>query len=117
MKMLTVLAAAALAAGCSTFANADAALGPRSASVRFGDLDLESAPGVVVLFHRLRNAANIVCRDLEPGRSLAFIYPHELCVGKALKGAIATINRPALTRYAAVRGIVLDNPPQIARNP
>jgi hypothetical protein len=50
-------------------------------------------------------AAQSVCRDLQR-QSLALRHKHAECVNHALRDAVATVDRPAVSAYAAARGIV-----------
>jgi UrcA family protein len=118
MKNLTTLVAFATVATCSfTIARADTALEPRSETVRFADLNTTSADGIAVLYQRIKHAAENVCRDLEPGRQPALMQLYANCVHQALGDAIAKIDRPAVTAYAAARGVLPgDATIKIARN-
>ncbi len=105
MKNLTALVAVATFAVCNfTIARADTASEPRSATVRFADLDTTTAPGAAALYQRIKSAAESVCKDLEPGRQLALMERYASCVHLALGNAIVKIDRPAVTAYAAARG-------------
>ncbi len=105
MKNLTTLAAVATLSVCSfTIAHADTGFEPRSATVRFADLDTTTAQGAAVLYKRIKSAAESVCKDLEPGRQLALKERYASCIHLALGNAIVKIDRPAVTAYAAARG-------------
>jgi UrcA family protein len=118
MKNLTTLVAVAtVATSIFTLARADTTSDPRSETVQFADLDTSSVPGAAVLYQRIKHAAENVCRDREPGRSLALMPLYHNCVHVALGNAVAEINRPAVTAYAAARGVLpADATIQIARN-
>ena len=118
MKNLTTLVAVAtFATSIFTMAQADTTSDPRSEKVQFADLDTTNAHGAAVLYQRIKNAAENVCRDLQPGRSLALLRPYANCVHVALSNAVADINRPAVTDYAAAHGVLPgDAPIRIARN-
>jgi UrcA family protein len=103
MKSLTTLAAIA-ACGLCTSVWADTILEPRSVTVHFEDLDINSAPGAVTLYNRIRAAAAFVCNDLGTSRSLAYLGRYKTCVHGAVSGAVARVNRPAVTEYAVARG-------------
>jgi UrcA family protein len=107
MKNLTTLAATAIAAcGLCTSVWADSILEPRSVTVHFDDLDINSMPGVATLYKRIRSAAVFVCNDLGTSRSLVYLGRYKTCVNGAVSVAVARINRPAVTEYAAARGIL-----------
>lgn len=109
MKNSIILVAAAALITCSvTVAQADS-VEPRSVLVRFADLDTADNQGAAMLFSRLNSAAKSVCRDLEPGRELARVRVYASCMHAALSNAIVTINRPAVTAYAAAHGVSTGN--------
>lgn len=106
MKTLTTLiAVATLTASGITIASADTALEPRSETVRFADLDTSNVHGAAVLYRRIANAAESVCRDLKPGRQLALMEPYAKCVHQAIGAAVIKVDRPAVTAYAAAQGV------------
>jgi UrcA family protein len=119
MKNLTTLVAVAtFATSIFTIARADTTSVPRSETVHFADLDTTNVHGAAVLYHRIKNAAEGVCRDLDHGRSLAHMRPYANCVHVALSNAVAEINRPAVTAYAAAQGVLpADATIKVARNP
>ena len=103
MKMLTLPAALAAFAACHlTVAQADADFGPRTERVYFGDLNITTRSGVAEIYGRLDGAAHRVC-DPDLGRSFFVLVPPARCIDKALGDAIAAVNEPALTAYAATR--------------
>ncbi len=106
MKNFTALIAVTTFAVCNfTIARADAAFEPRSATVRFADLDTTTVPGAAALYNRLKSAAENVCQDLEPGLlRLALKEVYTRCIHLALGNAIVKIDRPAVTAYAAAHG-------------
>jgi UrcA family protein len=106
MKKLTILIAVTTSTICGfTIARADTAFQPRSVSVHFVDLDTTNAEGAARLYRRLKFAANTVCQDLDSGRDLSVVRRHADCVHQALSNAIAKIDLPAVTAYAATRGV------------
>ena len=120
MKNLTTLAAMTVAAcGLCTSVWADTILEPRSITVHFEDLDINSTPGVATLYKRIGAAAASVCHDLATSRSLVYLGRYHTCVHGAVSVAVTRINRPAVTEYAAARGIVPADMPikgKFARN-
>jgi UrcA family protein len=117
-NLTTMIAVASFALSIGTIARADSTNELRSQTVKYADLNTTSVQGAAVLYHRLMNAAKSVCRDLEPGRSLGLMGPYDSCVHKALSNAVADIDRPAVSAYAAARGVVPaeSNPIKIARS-
>jgi UrcA family protein len=65
--------------------------------VRFADLNLASEKDVATLYHRIQQAARLVCSsDLfmsEPSR----VRKLELCIDATVERAIGDVNRPPLT--------------------
>lgn len=105
MKNLTAYVAVALIATSSfNIARADTPGAARSETVRFADLNINSPSGAEILYRRLNSAANSVCRELEPGRSLALAASHRACVHFALSKALADVGNPAVLAYAASHG-------------
>ena len=97
---------AVLAASSFVAAAADSDTTARSVVVRFADLDTAHVAGAAALYGRLRFAAESVCRELglDPAQKLQGTY--DRCVRKAIGDAVAKVDRPALTTYAAAHGIV-----------
>jgi UrcA family protein len=105
MKTLTTLiAVATVAASGITIASADTTLEPRSATVKFADLNTSNVQGAQVLYQRIASAAESVCRDLKPGRQVALMEPYAKCVHQAISTAVIKVDRPAVTAYAAAQG-------------
>jgi UrcA family protein len=105
MKNLTPIVAVALMATSSfNIARAGTPIDARSETVRFADLNINNSSGAETLSRRLNIAANNVCRELEPGRSLALVAPHRACVHAALSKALADVVNPAALAYAASLG-------------
>jgi len=106
MKNLTALVAVASFAVCVVqIAQADA-VEPRSVTVSFADLNTGSVQGAAALYARVKHASEGVCEDLNSRRDLSLLQLHAQCVHQALGDAIATINRPAVTAYAAAHGML-----------
>jgi UrcA family protein len=114
MKSIIALVALSLATA-GAVAQADTAE-LRSETVQFADLDTTQLQGAAALYERTKGAAQRVCRNLAPGRSLSLREPYENCVGMALGNAVAAIARPTVTAYAAARGVFAgDGTMRIAR--
>lgn len=90
---------------------ADTLQEPRSVTVHFEDLNINSPRGAAVLYQRIRSAAEDVCGIPPSQRSLAIASRYATCVRGAIAGAVARVNRPTLTEYAAARGIVPEQAP------
>jgi UrcA family protein len=104
-NLITIVAAATVAAGMLPVARADFSSDEvRTVTVRFADLDTSGSPGAAVLFRRLDAAARSVCRDQGLDRALEQKHAFEQCVHVALGQALAKIDVPALNAYAAVHG-------------
>jgi UrcA family protein len=105
MKTLTILTIA-LTASVIGAAHASSP-NPRTAVVRYDDLDFSNARGSAALLRRLQGAARMVCGDFDPiagtrePLSLRVTLPalHEECMQQAIDGAVATINRPEFSAY------------------
>jgi UrcA family protein len=109
---LTAVAGGALAAaGLSTSARADSTLAPPSLKVFYGDLDINNVHGAAVLYQRISFAAESVCRDMGRSRELAMMSRYSSCLHSAIGNAVQQVNRPAVTEYAASRGVIPADPP------
>jgi|KBSMisStandDraft_5_1062788.scaffolds.fasta_scaffold38561_3 UrcA family protein len=104
---LTALAGGALAAtGHSTTTRADSSLAPPSLKVFYGDLDINNVHGAAALYQRISFAAESVCRDMGRSHELAVMSRYSSCLHSAISNAVQQVNRPAVTEYAASRGVV-----------
>ena len=106
-KSIILVAVGTLSAGSFTIARADTTLEPRTVTVRYADLDTTNAKGAAVLYRRLNFAAATVCQDLSSRRELSLVRLHAECVQRALSNAVAKVDDPAVTAYAATRGVHL----------
>ncbi len=108
MKKLTLLVAATLIAdyGLSASAWADTILEPRSLVVHFEDLNINDTLGAATLYKRIHGAAELVCNDMESALARALTGRYKKCVQGAVSVAVARVNHPVVTEYAATRGIV-----------
>ena len=105
MKKSIILVAVAAFITCSvSVAKADSASEARSVTVQFSDLDTANTQGAATLYRRLRSAAASVCRNLQ-GKQLEQVWAYTDCVHMALNNAVAKIDRPAVTAYAAAHGM------------
>jgi UrcA family protein len=69
-----------------------------SLKVQLSDLDLDHKAGIVVLFQRIKGAAQRVCAD-QGGKTLIAKRTYATCVDYAVSTAVARIDRPLLTDY------------------
>jgi len=68
---------------------------PRSQTVKFNDLNVDTPAGVQALYSRIHAAAKSVCAETDPVMRLGAIR----CIGKAEAKAIQTLSLPQLTAY------------------
>jgi UrcA family protein len=116
-NLTTMIAVATLALSIGTIARADSTPEFRTETVKFADVNITNDQGAAVLYHRLANAAKNVCRDFEPGRSLGLMAQYRSCVHNAISNAVAGVDSPAVTAYAAQRGVAPESSTiKIARN-
>ncbi len=93
-SLISVVATSALAFIGAT-GQANAAESPTKI-VNYSDINLESAAGAKVLYMRVRDAAEAVCRSHQ-GRSVREISEYNACFDQAVGAAVASINNPGLT--------------------
>ncbi len=92
------VAAVGALAGASFGADAQAAenaVDVRSVTVRYTDLNLNTAAGVDALYARLRDAASAVCSH-HAGRGLADVVAWRDCYRQALSAAVNSVQSRAL---------------------
>ena len=102
-----VIVAALLATGNFALATAADNVQTRSETVRFPDINMGSVEGAAVLYTRITRAADNVCGDTSSGRLLSIQGDYERCMQSAVGNAIAYINEPVVTAYAAGRGVTV----------
>jgi UrcA family protein len=103
LKVLIPAAALATLYAC-TPVWADTSETSRSVTVHFEDLNINSARGAAQLFQRIEYAAKDVCGgNLGSQRELVLSSLYKTCVRGAIAGAVARVNHPAVTEYAAAR--------------
>jgi UrcA family protein len=106
MKNLTsLLVAATLATTLLATAQAAQPLAVRAQKVQFADLDTSTVQGAAALYHRIDSAAGVVCGQRERIASPIVSTAWKACVKDATRASLAQINRPAVTAYAAARGV------------
>jgi UrcA family protein len=106
MKNLTTLVALATFA-CANINVAHAADPSRcrSETLRYADLDLTTVEGAATLFQRLNGAAARVCYDPRLGNTPDWSQQYSHCTKAAIGGAVAKIDVPTVTAFAAGHGI------------
>jgi UrcA family protein len=73
-------------------------------TVKYADLNVGSKEGAAVLYARIRHAAKNVCFQFDGG-GLDIYGQREACINKAILGAVAKVNAPALSAlYSAKTG-------------
>jgi UrcA family protein len=78
-----------------------------SVVVSYADLNLNSSAGVTSLHHRIRNAAETVCSQLQT-RVLGLREAYEQCVDDAISSSVAAVDNANLSNYhQAPKGRVL----------
>jgi UrcA family protein len=75
----------------------------RSQSVKFADLDLSKSQGVRTLLTRIRAAATEVCSPEPSATDIPGNKDFRKCMGRAVTGAVETVNSPLLTAMASKR--------------
>jgi UrcA family protein len=114
-KLTAVFAVAAIAGLFHASADAGTLPDAPAQAVRYRNLQTANAQDVAVLYRRIDAAAGKVCgQRLAPG-SLALAPGWQRCAQNALRRAVADINAPAMTAYAAAQG-VLAHDSSVARN-
>jgi len=74
-----------------------------SVVVRYGDLNLNTQPGVVSLHRRIRHAAESVCHDLD-SRIQGLRHAYQGCVKEAVTNGVSAVGNVNLTNFHANRG-------------
>lgn len=90
-----LLGAAIAAAGLATPLLAAAPDDARSVSVKYADLDLNTASGVDRLYRRIESAAREVCPDIN-SRDLGIWSAARRCEAEAIAAAVSKVNNPKL---------------------
>jgi UrcA family protein len=96
-KHLLAAAAAAISLGSAAVAaHADPAVDAAARTVHYSDLNLNTQTGVATLYGRIRNAAQLVCGNVDP-RRLDEAASAKACIDKAVSSSVAAVNNPKLT--------------------
>jgi UrcA family protein len=88
------LAVAGLLGSATAFAWTPASE-PRSVTVDYRDLNMNTLAGATALYARIHGAARLVCGD--PGRNLSEQHAWDMCLKHAIEGAVSAVNSPLLT--------------------
>ena len=104
---VALIAVATLATGLCANARAHSMSEAPSEVVKYSDLDATKVPDAVVLYHRIDAAASRVCGERERPGSFFVSLPWQRCYQTALRDAVAKINSPAVTAYAAAHGVLV----------
>ena len=107
VNCLAALAASAIAGSAGAATVPTAADAPPSKTVRYADLDLQTAQGVATLYHRLTIAAREVCPVADPAHLNYYRLSHE-CQQAAIARAVRAIGNPMLARIAVDHGVSND---------
>jgi UrcA family protein len=90
-----------LASGFAAVCSAADSTGAPQAIVKYADLDISTSQGAAVLYSRIRSASEGLCAPLDGG-NLDAKFRARACVQRAIEGAVAKVNGPALYAvYAA----------------
>jgi UrcA family protein len=73
----------------------------RTKVVRFGELNLQSDKGIVILYKRIAAAADYVCSPYVNRANLSVIVKWRDCHESAISRAVTDIGQPRLTHYVA----------------
>ena len=82
-------------------------------TVRYSDLNLNSAAGAKVLYQRIRAAAKQVCGDIDD-RQLGRAAAAKACLDQAIENSVRAVNNVQLTHVANEQGYVLRSDVTIA---
>jgi UrcA family protein len=77
-----------------------------SLTVRYSDLNLNSAAGAKVLYQRIRTAAKQLCGDVDD-RQLGRAAVAKACLDQTIENSVRAVNNMQLTRVANEHGHIL----------
>jgi len=92
---LFVAVAAVSLGSVAVAAHADPVDAP-ARTVHYSDLNLNTQAGVATLYNRIRNAAQLVCGNVDP-RRLDEAASAKACIDKAVFSSVSAVNNPKLT--------------------
>jgi UrcA family protein len=75
----------------------------RSVTVQYSDLDIATAEGSRILYHRLVDAAERVCPQVGRPADLRLYPAARSCINAAVQDAVKQIRNPQLAQMAAAR--------------
>ena len=100
-RLITVAIFSSLASSMATVCGAEGGgAGLPERIVKFGDLDVSSSKGVLILYNRIRVAAEEVCAPVSHG-DLSSRMHEKACVAQVIERAVTTVNLPALSEVFA----------------
>jgi UrcA family protein len=107
MKNLTTIVATTIIGACGLYssAQADTLLEPPAVTVHFEDLNINNTRDAETLYKRIQAAAAVVCREFGTTRSMVLFGRYASCMHSAVGVAVARVNRPLVTEYAAAHGV------------
>jgi UrcA family protein len=89
---------------------------PRSANVRYADLNLDRPAYVATLYHRIARAAGDACAPRLLTGSHQPLPSYQRCLTDAITQAVARVDRPSLSAYHQRQlGLAAQLDPKIAR--
>jgi UrcA family protein len=98
LRLVQLLAAAATAALLPLSGNAQGLdAPPRSITVKYSDLDVNTTGGAGALYARLARAARAVCTDYDDPIDIKWPTEQRECRAQALADAVVDVHRPMLT--------------------
>ena len=99
-RLITIAIFSSLASSMATVCSAEGGAGLPDRIVKFGDLDVSSSKGAVILYNRIRVAAEEVCAPVSHG-DLSSRMHEKACVAQVIERAVTTVNLPALSEVFA----------------
>jgi UrcA family protein len=103
---IALIAIATLATGLCAQAQASTMSEVPSEAVQYSDLNSTNNHDAAVLFKRIDAAAGRVCGEKYKAGSLFISPAWHNCVRVAIREAVAKVNSPAVTSYAAAQDIL-----------
>jgi UrcA family protein len=107
---VVILAAASFASGANAV---EPSPGASSRTVRYSDLNLNTASGAKVLYQRIRGAAKSVCGDVDSKR-LEEAAVAKACLDRAIVSSVRAVNSVQLNSTAAAHGYEIDSTFEVA---
>ena len=100
-RTIVTIAALLLFPGLFIAERATAVEVPPSVTVRYQDLNLNTAEGVATLYKRIHNAAIQVCKPVEGPQLVNHVFWNtwNACFNRAITNAVGAINNDKLSAY------------------